>query len=169
MSSIGVAFASDVYVAGSVGQSNFGSADGATSSDKNDTAFKLQLGYQFTPNLAIEGGYIDLGKASYNFLGTTLQVKANGWNIGAVGTLPLNEKFSLIGKLGMIDGKLEATAGRFGSASATKFRPTYGLGVKYDVSKSAAVLAEYEHFDKLSNDMINAKVNLLSAGFLTKF
>ena len=170
VSSASMALAEDLYIAGSIGQSDFGSVAGATSSDKNGTAFKLQLGYQFNPNLAVEGGYVDLGKATYSGSGNTFNVKASGWNIGAVGTLPLNDKFSLFGKIGMIDGKVE-TSDSTGSVSATKWRPTYGLGVKYAVSKNVSVLAEIERFDKLGDDNSTGtgSVNLLSAGFLAKF
>jgi OOP family OmpA-OmpF porin len=172
VSSAGVAYAGDIYLAGSIGQSDFGSATGATSSDQHGTAFKLQLGYQFNPNWAIEGGYVNLGKATYNEAppNGTLQVKASGWNIGAVGTVPLNDKFSLFGKFGIIDGKVEANDAT-GSGSATKWRPTYGFGVKYDVSKTLGILAEYEHFDKLgdNNTSGTASINLLSAGVMAKF
>ena len=173
VSSVSVAFASDLYVAASIGQSDFGSVDGATSTDKNGTAFKLQLGYQFNPNWAIEGGYVSLGKASYS--GPTIgsfKVKASGFNIGAVGTIPLNDKFSLFGKLGMIDGKVEITdATVCCNGSATKWRPTYGFGVKYDVSKTLGILAEYERFDKLGDNNVTGtgSVNLLSAGVLSRF
>src|ERR1035437_2882567 len=180
VSSSGVAYANDVYIAGSIGQSDFGSMGGGTSSDKNGTAFKLQLGYQVNPNWAVDGGYVDLGKSTYSgpvpgYGMATVQIKATGFNIGAVGTVPLHAKFSLFGKFGMIDGKVEAQVtipGRSGSASATKWKPTYGFGVKYDVSRSLGIVGEYEHFDKLGDDStigFTAKINMLSAGGMDKF
>jgi hypothetical protein len=41
-------------------------ASGLSSSDKGSTdKWRLQGGYRFNPNLAVEAGYIDFGKAEY--------------------------------------------------------------------------------------------------------
>ena len=63
------------YAGLSLGQSKFKDACGSepevsvTSCKDNDTAWKIFGGYQFTPNLALELGYNDFGKAkgSANF------------------------------------------------------------------------------------------------------
>ncbi|MEI7431483.1 MAG: outer membrane beta-barrel protein [Betaproteobacteria bacterium] len=178
------ALAGDFYVAGSVGQSAFdvpkSRLDGLltsagytginTSIDKNDIAYKAQVGYQLNQYFAIEGGYIDFGKAKYSgtVTGGTVKadIKASGFNIAAVGILPINESFSLFGKLGVIDAKAEV-----GSASATKIKPTYGLGATYNVNKQLGIRVEYELFSKLgdANKTGEADVSVLSAGVAYKF
>ena len=158
-------------------------ASGLSSSlDKHDTAYKLQLGYQFTPNWAVEGGYVDLGKFDYraNFTGGSAngQAKATGWNIAGVGTYPINEQFSVFGKLGMIDAKVKENvfaSGPVGTASgsesATKWKANFGAGVTYNVSKNLGVRAELERFDKLGDNgkTGESNVNLLSLGVAYKF
>jgi OOP family OmpA-OmpF porin len=190
------AFAGDVYVVGSVGRSaidvNKGDLDNAVTSagatglssslDKNDTAYKVQIGYQFNQNFALEGGYVDLGKANYsaNYTGGNLNaiVKASGLNIVAVGILPLNESFSIFGKVGVIHAKVEVSAtgtGPGGSASAsdssTDWKPNFGIGGTYNISKQLGIRAEYERFQKLGNSDTTgeANVDLLSAGVMYKF
>ncbi len=188
--------AGDVYVVGSVGQSsadiNKGRLDGlltnagatglSSSVDKNDIAYKAQVGYQFNPYFAVEGGYIDLGKAKYSASATGGTYKqegnASGFNIAAVGILPINESFSLFGKLGVIDAKVEGSArgtggavNLNGSANATKIKPTYGIGATYNVSKQLGIRVEYELFSKLgdSNKTGEADVSVVSVGIAYKF
>ncbi|MDR0480377.1 MAG: outer membrane beta-barrel protein, partial [Gallionellaceae bacterium] len=117
---IPAAQAQNFYVLGSIGQSKIkglGSADEYTaeltgagltgvsaSVDDSDTAYKLQLGYQFNKYFALEGGYFDLGKAGVNgqFTGGRYDFtfKASGVNVSALGILPLSDDFSIFGKLG---------------------------------------------------------------------
>lgn len=190
------AFAGDIYVVGSVGQSSMdidkGTVDNALTSagatgvsssiDKTDTAYKIQLGYRFNQNFAVEGGYVDLGKGKYSagFTGgnANANVKASGVNIAALGILPLNESFSVFGKLGFINAKVEQTVsatGPGGSASdsvnATKWKTNWGIGATYNVNKQLGIRFEYEQFSKLgdSNKTGESDVNLLSAGVVYKF
>lgn len=190
------AFAGDVYVLGSVGQSSFsddkstvddalrsvGVTNLSSSLDKSDTGYKLQVGYQFTPNLAIEGGYVNLGKEKYSatFTGGTASAdaKASGWNIDALGIWPVNDSFSVFGKIGLIDAKVELNAtatGPGGSASAsvssTDWKSTWGVGASYNINKTVGLRAEYEQFVKLGNTDTTGEstVSLLSVGVVVHF
>ena len=190
------AFAGDIYVVGSVGQSYLhqdkaqidntvaeAGATGISSTLNNkDIGYKLQLGYQFNQNFAVEGGWVDLGKvkysASYAGGSANASTKASGFNVAAVGILPVNESFSLFGKLGVIDGKVEETVsatGPGGSANAsektTKWKGNYGVGATYNINKQVGVRAEYERFSKLgdSNTTGTSDVDLFSLGAVFKF
>ena len=189
--SMASALANDWYVVGSVGQSkakdyksSFDSGlpgGGLTSNmDDKDTGYKVQLGYKFNPNWAIEGGYVDLGKFNYNATYTggnaSGQVKVDGWNLVGVGTVPINDQFSLFGKLGFIDAKVEGslystTPGNSGSASKTKGRANWGVGANYNVTKAWGLRAEWERFSKLgdSGTMGESDVDLLSVGAVFNF
>jgi len=199
------AFAGDWYVVGSVGQaqvkdfnkddidaglvSDLGVTGLASSIDDKDTGYKLQLGYKFTPNWAIEGGYIDLGESNYNanFTGSVIpggpgsanaEIKASGWNIAGVGTYPVNDQFSVFGKLGLIDAKVEAnigvTAGGLSaddSVSSTKWKTHWGVGASYNVNKQWGLRAEWERFNKLGDDdtVGESDIDLLSVGVVFNF
>jgi len=190
------AMAGDLYVVGSIGQSkvkdfnkNALDADlaadfGAVSSsdDRSDTAYKLQLGYQINKNFAVEGGYVDLGKVTYaaTVTGGTLNVdvKSSGWNLAAVGILPLNEQFSLFGKLGAIHATTKLGAQGTGVVSGwaepgkeSGWSANYGLGASYNINKQVAIRAEYERFDSLGGDNVGGKsdVDLFSVGVAYKF
>ncbi len=186
------AMAGDFYVLGAAGQSKFdidkGAMDGAvrsvagvaltsSSTDDSDTAYKLQFGWQFHKNFALEGGYVDLGKAQYqaNFTsgGTAYSLnsdaKVDGWNIGIVGTLPVADSLSVFGKLGTIYAKTDASAS-VGPVNVggneRQWRGNWGLGATYDFTKTVSVRAEWEQFD-LSNDI--GTTDMWSVGLVFKF
>lgn len=194
------ALAGDWYLAGSVGQSTIRDTGKArvdaalissgvtglkSSLDDSDTGFKLQLGYKFGPNWAVEGGYVDLGKFNYHatFSGPTAgaasaDVKATGWNIAGLAIWPINDKFSMFAKLGAIDARVEENAMATGSGvtangniSSTKVKAHYGLGATFNLSKEWSLRAEWERFDKLGdkNKTGESDVDLLSIGVSFNF
>jgi OOP family OmpA-OmpF porin len=117
-----------------------------------DTAFKIFGGYQFGNNLGVELGYIDMGEISTIAPGPdTYTVALSGFDVFAVGILPIGNKFSLFGKLGFISWSSDATvtlAGvGTGKASESDIDLAYGLGAKYNFTRNFGVQAEYEGFD----------------------
>lgn len=194
------AFAGDWYVVGSIGQStdktdSKGDIDDAlvsagvtglsSSFDDKDTGYKLQLGYQLTPNFAIEGGYVDLGKFKYSasFTGPSAgtgsaEAKASGLNIAAVGIAPINDQFSVFGKFGFINAKVEISAtatgsgtSASGSESATKMKANFGIGAAYNFDKAWGLRAEWERFNNLGdkNKTGESDVDMLSVGVVFNF
>lgn len=186
--------ADGLYVVGSVGQAKTdidqGALDGTDSSlagfqsstKKTDTAYKLQLGYQFNKYLALEGGYINFGKATYNSSANighrSVEFKAEGINIDAVGILPVTDRLSVFAKAGAIYAKVTnnwdtQTTSYTGSGStdSTDLKGTWGIGTSFDVTKDLAVRAEFEQFHKLGKQdkTGEANVNLISAGVAYKF
>lgn len=187
------------YVAGSVGQSHFnldwnksdadslledaGLTINSSKLDKHDSAYKIQVGYQFNKNFAVEGGYVDLGAAEYkanvNGVGTgKAEYEATGVNIGAVAIMPFTSSFSLLAKFGFIrsdvDFNIRASAGGVSdseSESAKKIDTFVTFGAQYSFTDNLAVRAEFDNYNKIgdSNETGEAKVKLLSAGVVFKF
>jgi len=161
----------------------------SSSRDKSEHGAKLQLGYQFDPNFAVEGGYVDLGKTNYlatytltPLFGTatrtssTREVRMTGWNISGVGILPIDERFSLFGKLGMIRTQVKTTdsgAGFVTGGNYThhKWRPTYGIGGKFAFNQNIGIRAELDRYDDLGESSTTGKadVNLWSLGVEGRF
>jgi OOP family OmpA-OmpF porin len=158
--------------------SNSGLAPTGSSLDDTDTAWKLYLGYQFNPNFAVEGGYVDMGK--FDFSSTTaggslsgeLKTK-NGVFIDAVGIIPLQNNFSIFGKLGLYSVKSELSgsgAGGSVSASHTTGDVTYGIGAGYDFTRNLAARLEWERFNKVGdNRTAEADLDMVSVGVVYKF
>jgi len=153
---------------------------------ENDTGFKLFAGYQFNENLAVEGGYVDLGKpAELNSVVTApsagtikATVKNNGWNLDVLGILPIIDAFSAFAKVGLYYSKttldISATGGggtAAGSWSAKEINPKIGLGANYTFAKYVGVRAEWERYKKLGNNNTTGEgdVDLWSMGLAFKF
>jgi OOP family OmpA-OmpF porin len=170
------AFAADTggYLVGSVGQSKFKDLDTtgiANASVKDtDTGIKLGGGYAFNRNLAVEGAYVDFGKATASAGGQTVEAKASGLVVVGVGMLPLNNQFTLLGRLGVINGTVKLS-GPGGSESATKLKTTFGIGVAYSLTSQFAVRADYDSYKKLgdNNTTGESDVSLISIGVVYKF
>jgi OOP family OmpA-OmpF porin len=158
------------------------SANGATMSsfttDEKSVGGKLYIGKQLNQYFAIEGGLFDLGKFGFNSTtsgGGTLngEVGFRGVNLDLVGQLPLSQRFSVYGRVGMTYAQAKAhfTGNRlFASTnpnpSERKTNAKAGLGLEYKFSEALAVRAEVERYrlnDAVGNrgDVDMASVNLV--------
>ena len=165
------------YLGGSIGQSDIdeqiatglitgGSVDGT------DSAFKIFGGYMFNRHFGLEAAYVDLGEASYsgNFVGLPVtggRVEVSGVNISALGALPIGERFSLFGKIGLFMWDAEAsdtTGGVPFSAQQDGTDLSFGVGVGYQFTRNLGLRAEWEMF---TTD--DAESSLISVGLLWRF
>jgi OmpA-OmpF porin, OOP family len=162
----------------------------ATSLSKNetDTGFKAYVGYRLHQNFAVEGGYTDFGKTSATrtmtapAVGTShAEIKASGWNADAVGIWPIQNNFSLFGKLGVIFNEVKTTLGTSGAvafAPGTNTSPKHsgsnwklGIGAGYDFTPTVGARVEWERANKLGGDSTGGKsdFDLLSVGVVFRF
>lgn len=162
-----------------------GGTTSTVTKNETSTGYKLQLGYQFTPNFALEGGYVDLGKVNATNAITgpagSLRgdVAATGWNVMAVGFLPATEKLSFLGKIGTIYSTTKGDYSTTGavvlsgasSYSKSEFNVAYGVGLQYNISSKLAVRGELENFVDLRAADGGSKrtVGLYSIGLVAKF
>ncbi|MES2069497.1 MAG: outer membrane beta-barrel protein [Pseudomonadota bacterium] len=194
------AYAEDLYVVGSVGQSKFNgvsqsgydatlnNSGGAVQSSNlkdTDTGFKLLMGRQFSPNFAVEGGYVNLGKAKYNAAlsdgSASANYKSYGGVVDAVGILPLSNEFSLFGKGGLYYGKTSVDSSNSSAMAGSAFNSlgsdwktslNYGAGLSYAINKNVSIRGEYERFSKVGDNVSTggkSNVDLLSVGLVAKF
>lgn len=133
------AHAEGIVVGGSLGQSHYKGDDiGGASTDRSATGFKLYGGYEFTPNLSLEAGYADLGK----FKSSAGDVKANALYADIVGTVPIAQGFSALGRLGLASGKLDSSLQ--GSDRGTGIK--LGAGLQYELDKNLGIRGEWERY-----------------------
>ena len=144
------------YVGGGAGQAEADDAcDGVSNCDDTDTGWKLFGGYRFTQYVAIEAGYVDLGEYSGNSGGISASAEVTGVTAHVVGTLPLHERFSLIGRLGTIYADVDAKASGFGisvSEDDQSFAFAVGVGAEVNITDQFSLRAEYELFKDVGDD-----------------
>jgi OOP family OmpA-OmpF porin len=150
------------YIGGTLGQSDFkDGCQGLGGCDKKDTAWRVLGGYQFNRNFAAELGYHDLGKAS----AAGGDTKGNAWELVGLGALPLVDRLSAYGKLGVYRGELKAAA-----AKETNSDLTYGAGLQYDLTKAVGVRAEWQRYNNMGGgSLAKTDVDVLSAGVIYRF
>lgn len=149
--------------------------------DDRDTGYKVFGGYRFNQNFALEGGYFDLGE--FGFKATTVpagtlrgNIKLKGVNLDAVGILPLTEKFSAFGRIGVNYARARDSFTGTGAVVVSDPHPSerdtnykYGLGLQYDFTESLGVRAEAERYR--INDAVGNKgdIDLFSVGLVYRF
>lgn len=136
--------------------------DGSSGKD-SATGYKLYGGYEFNQYFGVQGGYVDMGKGKGSYddgvVNGTLNSKIKSLYIAAIGSLPVNQQFSLFGKLGVsrnrvkfADNWVEAGVAGFYSDSKTRTTPLIGVGAEYRFTKHLAAVAEYEDFGKVRKE-----------------
>ena len=186
--------ASGFYVGGSLGATrahfnndaynnlarNNGFAINSSSVDNTSTGGKLFGGYQLNPNFAVEGGYFDLGR--FNYSGVTSggtyngNTRSHGLNLDLVGTLPLSDRFSVLGRVGA------AYARTRDSSSSTGFAPPvtanmsrndthvkYGVGLQYAITDALSLRGELERYYRTNDQIRRSNVDMASIGLVYRF
>ena len=128
--------------------------------DSHDTAWKLYGGYQFNENFGVEAGYHDLGRFKGNTIVSAPAASTAGGNwvayagsLSAVGSYPLFNRFSVLGKAGLAVTRLKVDLPLPSpySPSATRVQPLLGLGVKFDFNKQFSMRGEFERFNNVGD------------------
>ncbi len=152
----------------------------AFSKDEKDApAYKLFMGRQLNRYLAIEAGFFDLGDFSFNATTSDGALRGNtgmrGVNLDLVGQMPLTERFSLLGRIGVNYAKTDThfagnrlNAVTAPNASQRKAGAKAGLGLEYKLSEALAMRAEVERYRV--NDAIGNRgdVDTVTVGLVYK-
>lgn len=150
------------YIAGALGASDFSGCPAGASCDSSDPAYKVYGGYRLTRHLALEAGYTDLGKTTATAGDAVTETKPRGATLHVVGLWPLGQRFSLLGRVGLIYGDTKVT----GTAPTRNEKGTeaaFGLGVHYDFAPEVAVRLEWERF------RFRDEVDAITLGVIARF
>lgn len=158
--------------------------------DDSDTGFGLAGGYQLNDHFAVEFAYVDLGSVDYRASATVsdgvdefdadlgLASSAHGPVLSALGILPIGERFSLFGRVGLSLLSAEGTArialdgiSQRASQSSQKSDPMLGFGAEFSLSKHFAIrLAWDRYFDVGTEDVTgDVDADLITLGMRIGF
>lgn len=149
--------------------------------DEKDKAWKAFAGYQFNRYVGLEGGYFSLGR--FGFTSTTVpagtldgRIRLHGLNLDLVGTLPIYENLSVIGRVGGQYATAHDTFRGTGAVVALDPNPSksalnykVGAGLQYALTRNLMLRGEAERYrvnDAVGN---HGDVNVFSAGLVWAF
>jgi len=159
--------------------------DGFTTTSIDDDyrhfGFKTFGGYAFNRYFALETGYFNLGK--FGFQADTLppgdlrgDIKLQGVNLDAVGSVPLGDSFSLFARGGVTYADAKDSFTGAGAVAVIDPSPRrwaanykFGFGAEYDFTRSVGMRLEGERYrvdDGVGN---KGDVDLYSVGLVFKF
>jgi OOP family OmpA-OmpF porin len=173
------------YIGASIGQANAEvDCTGTTACDDKDSSWKIFGGYQINRNFAIELGYSDLGAVTAStppFVlfplvvpAANLKIETTVWEVVAVGSLPVADRFSIFGKAGFYraDTDTRVDFGALGSTSESDSNTdlTFGIGVRYDFTRNFGVRAEWQLYSGVEAGFDeDGDVDVMSVGLLWRF
>lgn len=137
-------------------------------SDRRDTGYAITLGWRFSPQLAAEAAFIDLGEGSYDVAvddggavsNATIGVQSTGVLLSLAGSWPFHDRWSLEGRAGAYLGKTETrvrgtVANPLGSqpfnnllGSESRAGLAAGVGVVAAFNDTWALRVGYDYLDK---------------------
>ena len=187
------------YVGASVGKSDIkfnnaaqsdqfldlGFTNPSTVSNTKDTGYRAFGGYQLHKYIAIEAAYVDLGRFSFRTDVTprgslTGSTRIDGFELSALGTLPLGERFGLFARVGALSAETRTSYTGGGSietligGDSQKRRSTelvYGAGAMFNINQNFSVRGEWSRYEKLGNVFTGGRTdaNLYSLGLVYRF
>ena len=164
--------------------------DSTSTLDDSDTGFGLAGGYQLNDHFAVEFAYVDLGSVDYQATATVsdgvdeadadvgLESSAHGPVVSALGILPIGERFSVFGRVGLSLLNAKGTAritiegaSQRASQSSQKSDPVLGVGAEFSLSKHFAIrLAWDRYFDVGTEDVTgDVDADLITLGMRMGF
>ena len=135
-----------------------------SSSMSNGISMAGGLGYAINDNFSVEGGYLNSGKMTYTGTATGATITADStvttMQVAFLGVAPINDKFSLFGKIGYswATTKTSATINAVSSSTSTdKNSSGYGFGAMYKFTDQLSLRASYEIY---ASDLTGVLVGL---------
>jgi hypothetical protein len=142
---------SGFYLGGSVGSASLADDFDGFDVDANSTSFRLIAGWHFNDYFSLEGGYHNFGKFEQSFdvggTPTDISLKADGFTLGATGSIPLGEKFALFGRAGAFFWDGDAEINDVSQAQPEDTNPYFGGGAKYAISDSLSVIGDWTRYE----------------------
>jgi opacity protein-like surface antigen len=143
---------------------------GNLTTDSRHADAKIFGGVDFSNNLGIEAGYVNFASQDRHFSeamtntpgGITLTTKGYSAYVAAKYTVPINERFSAYGKLGLAHNQRKLSGSLSLSDTDTNDNVYAGLGAEYKLNERTSVVGEYENYGK--QQAFGARPGVWSAG-----
>lgn len=152
--------------------------------DEDDSGFKLFVGRKMDKYFAIEGFYADFGEASltgntgdtfiidgfvfaFGIDNAAIISEATAIGFNGLFSLPITDKFSVFGKLGLIRWDYEITASGSGVPSQTTSDDGtdsfFGFGASYKINDDWSIRGDYDLYEIDDGDVDMLSLNIIKS------
>lgn len=158
------------YIGFNVGQSNFNlnNGNGAFGIERSKNTYNLYGGSYFNDFIGLEVGYADFGRINRG----GGQTKADGFNLGLVGRVPLVSSFNLLGRLGTTYGRTEVSSNIASGVVAGKetgWGGSYGVGAEFLFNPQLSAVLQYDEYNLKFAGGTRDRINTTSLGLRYRF
>jgi hypothetical protein len=143
-----------------------------------DAGYRLKLGYQYSRFFAVESQFVDFGRTGADVFTNPSNLASafhsTGMGVDTIAMLPWRS-FSFYGRLGAYRGESRNAFAQYstsllGDVSSRGTRWRYGLGMRYDFTKSLGIKAEVERYSPLGTPLdAQVETDLISVGLSWRF
>jgi hypothetical protein len=162
------AYAGEFYLAAGVGNATLDDDFDGLRVNDNSTAIRITAGWSFNDYFSLEGGYNDFGDFEQSFADvsgpSTARLSADGFIMGATGSIPVGERFALTGRAGMFFWNGSAEVNNVSQATPEDSNLYLGAGVSFDLSKSFQLTGDWTRYE-----LESAASSVFSLGFQYRF
>lgn len=156
------------YLGGSVGAAHLAEDFDGFGVDSDSTALRFVAGWQLNDFFALEGGYHSFGEfeESLDISGTITNVslKADGFTLGAVATLPMSNTVSLLGRAGAFYWDGDAAINNVTLARPEDSNLYFGAGAGVAVSERLSIVGDWTRYE-----LEDTESDVISVGFTYQF
>jgi opacity protein-like surface antigen len=131
---------------------NIPARTGSAAATLGDQPMRLKLGYKYSRYFAVESEFVDGTRPASDFFTSPANLSAfrsATYGVETIATLPV-WRFSFYGRMGAYHGDPRNAFGVYSTSlladSPARSRWRYGLGMRYDITKSLGVRAEMERY-----------------------
>ena len=139
------------FLAASVGSAELSEDFDGFDVDADSTAYRITAGWRFSDYLAVEGGYHNFGdfEQTFDIAGTPTDVslKADGFTLGGVGSIPLGERFDLFGRVGAFFWDGDADLNGVTQATPEDTNLYLGLGARFKLNERFSITGDGSRYD----------------------
>ena len=157
------------YIGLNAGQANFklNNGLGGFPAEQRRNSYSL-YGGSYLNNLGAEIGYTNFGRVT-RAGGST---KAEGFNLGVVGKLPVTQALNVIGRIGTTYGRTNvsaAPASGIVSGKQNGFGLSYGVGAEYVFLPNVSAVLQYDEYNLKFANTGRERINSASLGLRYRF
>ena len=139
------------FVAASVGSAELSESFDGFDVDTDSTAYRITVGWRFNDYIAVDAGYHNFGRFDQTFdvagTPTSVSLKADGFTLGGVGSLPLNDRVSLFARAGAFFWDGDAEINSLTVATPEDINIYFGVGARFGLTERLSATVDGSRYD----------------------